>query len=372
MNLRVGETIQIPSPIDVHMHLREPGGEEKETIETGTCAALAGGYQAVFDMPNNPGRPTWTEARIDEKRAIADRSAHTGIGFYGGVDLENPAFEEFPGMSRKAAGLKLYMGHTTGNIKEHDLTVARPVIDEWMRVSRENGVVAPILLHAREEVGADTAEYIARHEYPVHWCHIATDSEVIKATQLTRRYPEFYSGGVTPHHLTMTQRNADFQQGWNGARMQPPLGNEHDAERLLAAYNNSAIQILETDHAPHTLSDKLKAETDNPTGDTDSSCTTCFGVSGIEFVLPVMTSLVRRRLTTMDRVVDSLYDQPIKMLGLRNTRRIGAMALNKKTDLLIEPYVIGEQDATGMSRNTPYIGWTAGARVIGVPKIKKE
>lgn len=366
MNLRVGETIQIPSPIDVHMHLREPGGEDKETIESGTRAALAGGYQAVFDMPNNPGHPTWTEARLDEKKAIADDTAHLDIGFYAGVDLENPAFEEFPGMTRKAAGLKLYMGHTTGNTKEHDLEVARPVIDEWIRVARENGNITPILLHAREKVGSETAEYIAEQEYPVHWCHISTDSEVRQAEQLTRHYSDFYTGGVTPHHLTMTQRNADFQQGWNGARMQPPLGSERDAERLLYAYNSGAIQILETDHAPHTPQDKLEAESDNPTGETDPSCTTCFGVSGIEFVLPVMTSLVRHRLTTMDRVVDSLYDQPIKMLGLNRLRKIGSMVVNKKTELLIQPYTIGEEDIAGMSRNTPYIGWTAGARVINV------
>jgi dihydroorotase len=367
MSLGFGETIKIPSPIDVHVHLREPGGEDKETIESGTAAAHAGGYQAVFDMPNNPGKPTWSEERLDEKIAIARKSARTDIGFYAGVDLTNPALKEFPAMVQKAAGLKLYMDHTTGNTQKHDLESVRQVIDEWIRVARESGNIVPILLHAREEIGGETAEYIASQRYPIHWCHISTQTEAIRAEYLTELYPEFYSGGVTPHHLTMTDRNADFQQGWNGARMQPPLGSEQDADRLLHAYNRGSIQILETDHAPHTSTDKRRAEIENPTGDTDSDCVTCFGVSGIEFVLPVMTSLVRRKLTTMERVVDSLYDQPIKMLGQQNLRRLlGSSALNKQTSLRIEPYIIGESDVIGMSRNTPYIGWTAGAIVQGV------
>jgi dihydroorotase len=360
MSLRSGETITIPSPIDVHVHLREPGGEDKETIATGTEAAWAGGYQAVYDMPNNPNRPTWTEARLDEKIAIASQTDRTDIGFYAGVDLENPAFEEFPGMVRKAAGLKLYMGHTTGNTVEHDLDSARPAIDAWMGLARKLGKITPILLHAREKIGSETAEYVARQKYPVHWCHISTDSEVRQAEKLTRNYPEYYTGGVTPHHLTMTARNADFQQGWNGARMQPPLGKERDAERLLHAYNNGSLQILETDHAPHTKDDKHRAEAENPTGETDPNCVTCFGVSGIEFVLPVMTSLVRRNLTTMERVVDSLYDQPKRMLQL------GSTAMQKQTKLAIGPWVIGENDIVGKSRNTPYVGWVGSARVVSI------
>jgi dihydroorotase len=361
MGLNPGERISIPSPIDVHTHLREPGGEDKETIESGTRAALAGGYQAVFDMPNNPnGHQTWSEERLDEKIEIGEKTAHTKIGFYAGVDPENPALDEIPGMIRKSSGLKLYMGHTTGNTKEHDLEAVRPAIDAWIVAARDYGVYAPILLHAREEIGEQTAEYVASQGYPVHWCHIASITEVVAAKRLTEQYPEFYTGGVTPHHLTMTDRNADFQQGWNGARMQPPLGTEIDAEALLRAYNDSDIQILETDHAPHIGSDKYRAEAENPEGKTDLNCTTCFGISGIEFVLPVMVSLVQRNKVTIGRLVDSLYDQPAKMLRI-NTRQNTA-----KTHLEIAPRILGESDIVGMSRNHPYLGWTGWARVLGV------
>lgn len=364
MRLSAGEIVTIPSPIDVHVHLREPGGTEKETIQTGTYAALRGGYQAVFDMPNNPGRnETWTEERLDQKIHLGEQTAQTNIGFYAGVDLANPSLDQFAGMVRKAAGLKLYMGHTTGNTKEFTLDDARESIDEWINLAHRANIMPPILLHAREGIGLETAQYIARQEYKVHWCHISSETEAQHAAGLTAQYPELYTGGVTPHHLTMTSRNADYQQGWNGARMQPPLGAEVDADALLHAYNQGNIQILETDHAPHTSADKVRAERENPQGHTDVDCVTCFGVSGIEFVLPVMMSLVQRGKTDLERVVDSLYDQPIKMLGLQ--RGTGKQNVTK---LRIEPFVIGEDDMHGKSRNTPYVGWTGWAKVVEVAR----
>lgn len=355
-----GAIIRIPSPIDVHAHLREPGGTTEETIASGTLAAAAGGYQALFDMPNNPGgNETLTEERLDEKVKIARDTAYIDTGFYAGVNLEDPAFDEFPALTGKAAGLKLYMGHTTGNTVERDFDDAGQVIHEWILQSRRIGKRPPILLHAREEVGAETARYIAEARYPVHWCHISTATEVDAARTLSHDFPEHYTGGVTPHHLTMTQRNADFQQGWNGARMQPPLGSEVDADKLLDAYNRGHIQILETDHAPHTQFDKLRAEARNPEGDTEADCVTCFGVSGIEFVLPVMMSLVQRRKTSLERVVDSLRAQPMKMLGLKEDPNF-----SWTTELQIHPYTITEAHIIGKSSNTPYVGWTAWAQVV--------
>ncbi len=364
--IRAGETITIPSPIDVHAHLREPGGEAIETIDSGTLAALAGGYQAVIDMPNNPAPyQTRTLALLREKKTIAKHSSHTDIGFYAGVNLEDPDFNQIPGLVSESVGLKLYMGQTTGNTKTYDLDAAREVIDEWIDWAGIIGRRAPILLHAREDIGSDTAAYIASRGHAVHWCHIATESETRAAARLTAHFPELYTGGVTPHHLTMTQRNADFQQGWNGARMQPPLGDEVDADALLHAYNQGNIQILETDHAPHTAKDKIKAEAENPAGETSPGSTTCYGVSGIEFVLPVMMALVQRGKISLERLTDSLHTQPIRMLGAKN---LGSIVLGSTTELAVAPYVIDHGDIVGKSANTPYSGWTGWARPISMTR----
>lgn len=360
MPLRPGDSVKIPSPIDIHSHLREPGGERQETIASGTLATLCGGYQAVFDMPNNPTpNQTWSSEKLHQKINIANHSANTNIGFYAGVDINNPNLEEVGSLATEAAGLKLYMDHTTNNDQKYDLDSVREIIDTWVNGAAKVGKKPPILLHARNEVGAETASYIAK-KYPIHWCHIASEVEVDYARKLTKKYPDTYSGGVTPHHLTMTERNADFQQGWN-ARMQPPLGQEIDADALLDAYNKSDIQILETDHAPHLEQSKFNAERRNPLGNTDVTDDTCYGVSGIEFVLPVMMSLVMRRKISLERLVDSLYNQPIKTLGLKSSDSTQSI-----TNLLIDPYTIEKEAVVGQSFNTPYIGWTAWAKVSRV------
>lgn len=356
-----GEVITIPSPVDVHAHLREPGGEDKETIASGTRAALAGGYQMVCDMPNNPGAPTHTRERVWEKIDLASTTTNTDIGFYAGVDLENPNFGEFKGMMGRALGLKLYLGHTTGNTSEYGLDEARLAIDTWITIARDLGHRAPILLHAREGVGAEVADYIAGQGHVAHWCHVSTESEVESVRRLSGEYggDGLFFAGVTPHHLTMTDRDADLKYGWNGGRMMPPLGKEADGDALLDAFNSGDIAILETDHAPHTKEDKDRAERENPTGDTSVDCTTCFGVSGIEFVLPVMMSLVQRGVIDNERLIDSLRAQPLSMLGIRAGRKA-------ETVLVIEPYTIGESDRAGKSQNNPYVGWGAWGRVKDV------
>lgn len=350
----------IDSPIDVHAHLREPGTNTSETIASGTYAAAMGGYQAMFDMPNTPGRPTWTEERVAEKQEIAKNTSQLDIGFYAGVDLANPDVDQLPRMMRWVPGLKLYMGPTTGNAAFHNLDTARPVIDTWIDQARQQGFHAPILLHAIGEVGAEIAEYIASQGHFAHWCHVATAEEAEAATRLTKRYGRYFTAGVTPHHLTMTHINADFQQGWNGARMQPPLGREADHDALLSAYNDGYIQIIETDHAPHSAEDKQRAEQENPEGHTGSDCTTCYGVSGIEFVLPVMMTMVKRgKIKNRERLERSLYHEPKRMLGL------GKAAMQAKTIMAWDTHVIGENDIRGRSKNTPYVGWQVAARVTG-------
>lgn len=359
MSFEVGERIRIPSPIDVHTHLREPGGTDKETIASGTFAALAGGYQAVFDMPNNPGgMQTWSEDRLDQKHKTGEATANTHIGFYAGVDLGEPNVDEIPRMIGKSAGLKLYFGHTTGTTKEFVLDDARETIDEWVSqgVAMQNGNHPPILLHAREGVGEEVARYIARKNWPVHWCHVSTVTETAMAEDLRESFGGNFTAGVTPHHLTMTDRDAD-KYGWMGGRMMPPLGKEIDGDALLDAFANGRLQILETDHAPHTDADKMKAERENPEGHSEVDCTTCFGISGIEFVLPVMMSFVQRRKISMERLVDALHYQPAQMLGLDVSNN------STFTELKIGPRVIEEKDRVGKSVNNPYVGWLAWAQV---------
>jgi dihydroorotase len=356
----------IHAAIDPHVHLREPGTNDSETIESGTRAARAGGYQAVFDMPNNPGAPTWSEERILEKQEIAAASSHVDIGFYAGIDLANPDIDQIPRMIGRAAGLKLYMGKTTGNNRIYSLDDAREVIDLWTDEAKARGLQAPIVLHAEGGIGAQTVGYIARRrKHHVHWAHLSTAYEAKEAEKFTKGQGEFFTSEATPHHLTMTDINAR-QLGWAGGRMMPSLKPEDDMEAITRAFADGYIQMVGTDHAPHSMDSKLAAERDNPHGHTSEGCTTCFGVSGIEFALPILMRSVELGRFSMERLEDALYDQPIRMLGLK------ASQLTAMTTLEIDPRRITSDDIVGDSENTPYVNMIAGARVVSMTGRHKK
>lgn len=357
-----GELVEISSPVDIHSHFREPGGEAQETIATGTRAALFGGYVLTTDMPNNIGHETWTEARVVEKHDIARRTASTDFAVIAGHDFSNPRISEYPGMVPLTVTTKGYFGHTNGN------TVQRTIEDpdvwtaytEWVATARELGFDTPHMLHAENEVGHMAARRLMSElGVRVHWCHVSSAVEINYVRMLKDQFPEQFTSGATPHHMLMTARDADMQRGWNG-RMIPTLKSEVDADKVLDAVSSGLVDIIETDHAPHTTERKLEVEAANPLGHTDVGCETCFGVSGIEFALPMLTRLVQNGRLSMERLEDALHTQPLRLLGLSGQYK------NAKTTLQFEPWQITEESLKGRSSNTPYLGNIASSRVMAV------
>lgn len=357
-----GETIIISSPVEVHAHFREPGYIASETIETGTKAALHGGYVLTADMPNNPNHETWTKDRILEKHGIAKRTAHTDFAVIAGHDFDNPRVDEYDGMIPLSIATKGYFGHTTGNVKER--TIEDPGVwtayTEWTKRAREAGYDTPHMLHAENETGYLAARrLIGELGVKVHWCHVSSSREIDYVEKLKKDFPSRFTSGATPHHMLMTARDADMQRGANG-RMIPSLKSEVDADKVLNAVATGLVDIIETDHAPHTMERKLEVEALNPEGHAHDGCETCFGISGIEFALPMLTRLIQNGRMSLERLEDALHTQPLRMLGL-NGRYI-----NAETTLLFEPWQITEKDVVGRSMNTPYVGNIASSRVIGV------
>ena len=358
-------TFTINSPVDPHAHLREPGTNKSETIASGTLAARKGGYQAVFDMWNNPGHFTVSEERIDEKQEIARRTSNVDIGFYAGIDLSNPDIDQIPRMIGRAAGLKLLMGKTTGSDRIYTLEDAKPAIDLWIDEARERGLHAPILLHAEGGIGEQTVGYIVRKDHHAHWCHLSSAKEAKAAGKFTKYYMQYFTSEATPHHLTMTDINAE-QLGWLGGRMMPSLKKEADLEAVRYAFNRGDIQAVGTDHAPHPIEEKMRAERENPHGHTGDGCVTCFGVSGIEFALPILMRQVKLGHIAMDRLEDAMYAQPLRMLGIPQSQ------MRAKTTLEFEDWRIGEKDIVGGSENTPYIGRMAAAKVVSMTGRRRK
>lgn len=328
------ELLRLPGLVDPHVHLREPGATQKEDFETGTRAALAGGYTTIIDMPNNP-EPTTSPQALQKKITLAGNRICCDVGFYFGATAKsNQYFEE---VLDKVFGLKVYMTHTTGPLlvdKEED---RRLVFAKWPRSK-------PILVHLEGEETLETAINLARRfGQRLHICHVSQKREIelIKAAK-ERGLP--LTCEVTPHHLFLTE--ADVKTLGPFGLMRPPLATEQDRQALWD--NLDVVDIIASDHAPHTKEEK--AGTDKPP----------FGVPGLETTLTLLLSAVADNRLSMERLVELTSKRPKEIFGLsEETETYTEIDLEKS-------YVIDPSNLQTKCGWTPFEGMRATGRVVRV------
>jgi carbamoyl-phosphate synthase/aspartate carbamoyltransferase/dihydroorotase len=317
--------ITLPGLIDAHVHLRTPGQTHKEDLDTGTRAALAGGFTHVLDMPNTTP-PIVDGDTLRQKRAQIRELAHCDVSqFLGGSPGNVSTARRFAG---RAVGLKLYLGQTHGPLILSELT------DVIAHMRRWPGVVA---VHADGWQLAATiglAQLFNRH---VHCCHIAREAE-IELIKMAKERGAPVTCEVTPHHLFLT--DADEQQLGARGYMKPTLGTVADRNALWE--NLDVVDCVASDHAPHTIEEK-QSDTPPP------------GVPGLETTLPLMLTAVYQGRLTQDRMVALLHDGP---------RRVYRLSEQLGTHVEVDP------DATQTLGQEPLYtkcGWTpfAGLRVRG-------
>lgn len=288
---------RIPGLIDIHVHLREPGATHKEDFHTGSRAAIAGGFTFIIDMPNNP-LPTITKERLGEKVTLSKEKAICDIGFHFGTNGKN--LEEFAYAieSPNVFGLKVYCNHTTGEMLIEDLEILQNVFSAWNSIK-------PILVHAEGEQMITALALAKKYNRRIHVCHISQKSEVELVRQ-AKKEGQQVTAGVTPHHLYFTKEalNAFAVKGY--AMMKPPLGEDSDKEALWEGLKDGTIDIVETDHAPHTKEEK------NPQGDAKLS----YGVPGLETALGLMYKGVKDGRIKSDDVIKFLYTNPKKIFNI--------------------------------------------------------
>lgn len=343
----MSEILEIPQPlIDIHVHLREPGDNKAETIGNGSQAALLGGFAMVADMPNNPGNPTWTESKLDEKLKIAHNDAHIPIGFYAGSQPESDNVGELAKMAPKALGLKLYGSPTTGNDKEYEASDFEEIAREWHRVAPEK----PILFHAgknnlQEMVGLVAADLGHR----LHVCHVNDPEDVYESILAEGKFKDRpVTSGVTPHHLIKSEHDAKSEGQF--ATMMPPLASQVDSEQLMNLLAGELIDIVESDYAPHTKEAKWEAE---------HSGGNCFGVGGIEHIFPVLLYQVSKDRLSYERLIDAMSTKPAELLGIRPGLATGTRW--EMTDYRIE----SDNDLISGAGWSPYLGKLARGKLIG-------
>ncbi len=352
-----------PGFVDIHVHLREPGQEYKETIRTGTRAAAAGGFTAVACMANtNPvndnGAVTdyiTARARVEGAVRVYPIGAVTknlmGAELAELAELAEAGCVAFSDDGRCVMNAGLYR-----RAMEYTLPFGLPVIshaeDTHLAVgwAMHEGIVStelglPGVPAAAEDVMVARdillAELTGAH---VHIAHLSTAGAVRLVREGKARGVRV-TAEVTPHHLVLTE---DAVRGYDAnTKMAPPLRTKRDAEALVEALADGTIDCVATDHAPHALAEKE--------GEFDHAA---FGVVGLETAVPVLLDrLVRPGLLPLATFVSRLSRDPARLLGLPG----GSLAVGAPADVTIldldAPVTVDPARFRSRSRNTPFGGW---------------
>lgn len=322
--------LTFPGLVDVHTHLRVPGGEQKEDFATGTAAALAGGITMLLGMPNTT--PPITEPGVlMAAREQAQATTVCDVGLFAGASREG--IEALPLLASRTVALKIYLNDTFGPLRVDDLPTLAACFEAWPREK-------PIAMHAEKQSVAVGIGFAATYERPVHFCHISRREEIeLIATAKARGLP--VTCEVTPHHLFLTQ--ADAERLGSLGDMRPVLGTEDDVAALWEHLNDT-VDCIATDHAPHTLEEK-QATSPPP------------GVPGLETSLVLMMTAVAEGQLTKERLVALMNSNPRRIFGLPEQE-------NTRVEIEIGgPYTISNEDTKSKCGWTPFAGRRVKARV---------
>jgi dihydroorotase-like cyclic amidohydrolase len=320
--------ITLPGLIDSHVHLRDPEQTEKEDFFTGTSAALAGGFTMVVDMPNNL-TPITTSERLTNKQQIAEKQIVCDIGLHFGTLGEN--FNEFPKVQNDVLGLKVYLNQTTGNY----------IVDEevFKKICAAWPVGKPILVHAEEDILESVLIIGNEHKQHIHVCHVSSQTE-LRIILYAKEKGWNVTCGVTAHHLFLTENDAK-KLGPYG-KMKPSLKSQKDIDFLWR--NMKYIDLMESDHAPHTLEEK---ESDNPP----------FGVPGLETTLPLLLTAMNEGRITKDEIIEKCYTSPKNIFHLPDQEQT-----NVEVDEN-EEWTITNENLFTKCKWTPFNGWKVKGKV---------
>lgn len=317
----------LPGLIDTQVHFREPGATHKEDLEHGMKAAALGGMTAVFEMPNTNPLTTTPEA-LEDKLAIAAKGAWTDYAFYFGGTFENaenlPLWENLPGI----CGVKIFMGSSTGDLLcSTDEAVAavlangRRVVaahaeDEAMMIENKKTMLGDsndVRLHpvwrSVESCVSATSRLIRlarQHNRRVHVLHISTAEEM----EILKDHRDIASVEVLANHLTLSAPDC-YERLGNFAQQNPPIREQRHQDALWQAINDGLVDILASDHAPHTVAEKSKPYPQSPSG-----------TPGVQTLLGIMLDHVNAGKLTLERLVDMMAGGPQRIHQIAGKGRI--------------------------------------------------
>ena len=364
-----------PGLIDMHVHLREPGFENKETIYTGTMAGARGGYTLVCAMPNTRPVPDSVE-KIDDMLSLIKKSAVINVlpyaaiskGIKAGADLVDMESlkDKVCGFTNDGYGIQStkQMYEAMHNAHRYETLIAAHCEDEEIiyggyvhkgKRSKDEGIPGITSLSESIQIARDVliAED-AKSRY--HVCHIST-KEGVRIIREAKKLGVDVSAEVTPHHLLLTE----FDVKDTNYKMNPPVRGLDDKYALISGLLDGTIDCVATDHAPHTFEEKSRGMKDAP-----------FGVVGLETAFPLLyTHFVKTNMATLRELINWMSLNPARRLNLEYGKLVeGRIADITVIDLNMKK-TIDKETFLSKGKNTPFngiecYGWPVITMVNGV------
>lgn len=348
--------------VDVHVHLREPGFEYKETIHTGSLAAAHGGFTTICAMPNLAPVPDTAE-KFRQVQTIIKKEAAVHVRQYGPITRDLRSEELTDQKALKAAGAFAFTNDGVGvqtagtmyrAMKEaaaNDMAIVAHTEDESLlfggvmhQGKRAEELGLPGILSATES-SQIARDLILAEETGVHYhvCHVST-KESVRIIRQAKEAGVKVSCEVCPHHLLLTDSDIPADHGY--WKMNPPLRSEADQQALIEGLLDGTVDCISTDHAPHGHEEKNQSFLKAP-----------FGIVGSEYAFQLIyTEFVKKGIFTLAQVIDWMAVKPAQLFGLPANR----LQIGDRADLAVfdidHSYVIDKKDFLSQADNTPFEG----------------
>jgi len=315
------DKVVIPGIIDTQTHFREPGSTDVEDLESGSRAAVLGGVTSLFEMPNtNP--PTSNLIEFDKKLQLAKDRMHSNYAFYFGATPEN--IDQLSKLRdlKGCCGVKLFAGSSTGKLlvdKEADIEKVIANSDRIVSIHSEDEEILKIRVKFKKKGDVHShpewrnvecamsstrrvVKIAERYNKRIHVLHVTTKEEV----DFLAMHKKNVTFEITPQHLTLYAPDCYDKLG-TYAQMNPPIRSKEHYDRLWAAIKNNVVDVLGSDHAPHSKENKEKEYPNTPSG-----------MPGVQTIFPVMLDHVNNGKLSLDQLIKLMCENPCRIFGIKD------------------------------------------------------
>ena len=358
-----------PGMIDTQVHFREPGDPNKETLESGSKAAVLGGVTSVFEMPNT-SPPTDSPERFQDKLDRAKGRMYSNYAFYYGATENNSSSLEVTKDLEGCCGIKMFIGSSTGNLLVKDDKYIEQVIKNAPRIVSIHSEDENLLNARKDKIinGDVRSHYVWRNvetamtstikvakfakslNKRIHVLHVSTKDEI----DFLRDYKDIVSVETTPNHLSLFAPDCYDEKG-TFVQMNPPVREKQHMEGIWKGVLDGTVDVIGSDHAPHTKEQKMQAYPTSPSG-----------MPGVQTIFLLMLKHFREGKIKLEKVISLLSENPCKLFGIKQR---GYIKEGYFADLTImnmnKEFTITNDWIASNCKWTPYDGWKVKATLHG-------